>query len=285
MKQLVLGGAFGSLGLLLVLANGCGGSSFSASDAAGAGAGAEAVAGDAAGGATDAAGAGSTGGTTSSGGKGGTTSSGGKGGTTSSGGKGGGLGGTTSGGGGSGSGGIGGGTSSGGMSGGGAAGAISSGGGGAGGGSSCAGGTVTFKMVPNKSSGGTFCTSCGANWLTITNASAKAVLFERSCNVADCSTCASTACPPIACLNQIVPDGGLTRDWDATQWVGSTCGAGAMACASAHCVPPGKYRAKMCGYKNTTPDGNFCTPNDTPSCVEVDFQLPGATTVQGTIGG
>ena len=110
--------------------------------------------------------------------------------------------------------------------------------------------------------------------------------IDRGCGVATCGSCSPTSCPPVACLNQSIPATGLSRDWDETQWVGSTCGATDLACVGAHCVPAGKYKAKMCALKNTTPGQNFCTVGDTPVCTEVQFELPTtATTVTGTIGG
>jgi hypothetical protein len=62
------------------------------------------------------------------------------------------------------------------------------------------------------------------------------------------------------------------------------CGAASNACSSDQCVPAGKYKAKMCAVKNTTPSAGYCTAGDSPVCTTVDFDLPGATTVQGTIG-
>ncbi len=58
----------------------------------------------------------------------------------------------------------------------------------------------------------------------------------------------------------------------------------ATACSIDQCVPAGKYKAKMCATKNTMPSASFCSPGDAV-CTEVDFVLPGAITVQGTIGG
>ena len=235
MRQVALGGIFGSLGLSLLVASGCGGSAFSASSDTGG----ESNGGSGVSGMTD------IGGMTSSGGK--------------------------SGGGGT--------TSSGGSTG-------SAGSGGSAGGGSCVTGMLTFKMVPAKGSGSAaFCSGCVANWLTVTDSNGQAVTLDRSCSVADCSTCTPSACPPVACLNQSVPAEGLSRSWDETHWVDSSCGASALACAGAHCVAPGKYKAKMCAAKNTTPNGNFCTPDGSPVCTEVDFVLPGLTTVQGIIGG
>ena len=95
----------------------------------------------------------------------------------------------------------------------------------------------------------------------------------------------SNACPPVACISQVVTAEGLKRAWDETQWLGSTCGAMAMTCIAAHCVPPGKYKAKMCAAKNSSPDSNLCALGGTPTCTEVEFELPGATTVQATISG
>jgi hypothetical protein len=154
------------------------------------------------------------------------------------------------------------------------------------GGNSCVTGTVTFKMLPAMGSGSAaFCSQgCGGNWLTITDSNSKTVVLDRACNVADCKTCANTACPPIACINQAIPPEGLSRAWDETQWNPSICGTASNACSIDQCVPAGKYKAKMCAVKNTTPSASYCTPGDSPVCTTVDFVLPGAMTVQGTIG-
>jgi hypothetical protein len=155
------------------------------------------------------------------------------------------------------------------------------------GGNSCVTGTVTFKMLPAMGSAASaFCSQgCSGNWLTVTDANSKTVVLDRACNVADCKTCASTACPPIVCINQPIPSEGLSRPWDETQWNPSVCGMASSACSIDQCVPAGKYRAKMCAVKNTTPSAGYCTAGDSPVCTTVDFVLPGATTVQGTIGG
>jgi hypothetical protein len=264
MRQVALSCILGSLGLSASLVSGCGGSTFSASN----GSSGEANGGSGASGMTDIGGMTDTGGMTDAGGMtdtGGTTSSGGKnsGGASSAGGKFG-RGGASS---------VGGNT--------GAAGS-----GGSAGGKACATGTVTFQMVPAKSSNAAaYCSGCSANWLTVTDSNGQVVAIDRSCSVADCDACMPTTCPPVACLNQSVPAEGLTRSWDETQWVDNSCGASMRACAGAHCVAPGKYKAKMCALKNTTPTGNYCVPGDSPVCTEVDFVLPGATTVQGVIGG
>jgi hypothetical protein len=146
---------------------------------------------------------------------------------------------------------------------------------------------VTFKMVPAAGTpASTYCTaSCGSNWLTITDSHSNVVALDRACSMPDCKTCAATACPPVACVIQAIPVDGLSRAWSEVQWNPNTCGAMSNACLIDQCSLPGKYKAKMCAAKNTTPGGNFCSPDTTPVCTTVDFELPGATVVQGTIGG
>jgi len=51
------------------------------------------------------------------------------------------------------------------------------------------------------------------------------------------------------------------------------------------CALAGKYKAKMCAAKNTMQSPDYCSPDTTPICTTVDFELPGASVVQGTIGG
>ncbi|HWZ87658.1 MAG TPA: hypothetical protein VNW92_02375 [Polyangiaceae bacterium] len=119
----------------------------------------------------------------------------------------------------------------------------------------------------------------------MTDANSNVVALDHGCGTADCSSCTPTACPPIACFNQTVPAEGVTRQWDETQWLGSTCGMSAMMCTEPVCVPPGKYKAKMCTTKNTAAPSSACVPGNTPVCTEVSFDLPGNTVVQGTVGG
>ncbi|MES1174542.1 MAG: hypothetical protein ABUL62_09440 [Myxococcales bacterium] len=257
MRQVAVGGICGLFALSVSLASGCGGSAFSASNGSGGDPGGESGSSGMSevGGMSDVAGMTSTAGSST----GGMMTSGGR-----------------NGGGGT--------TSSGGESAGG--GASTAGSGGSAGGASCAVGTVNFTMTPAKGSGGAaFCTGCSANFLTVTDSKGQTVVLDRGCSLAECGACMPSACPPVACLNQNVPAEGVSRSWSETHWVDSTCGATSLACASEHCVPPGKYKAKMCALKNTTPNGNYCTPGDSPVCTEVDFVLPGATSVQGVIGG
>jgi hypothetical protein len=298
MKRLSVSGVLGIVGSAFLLTGACGGSSFTAADGSGGLAGngvgksgadgtgdSQSAAGES--GSADASGAGGlmsgagAGGRNGAAGAGGSMSTAGAGGSHHSGGAGGsagvvGVGGTV---GVSGAGGM---VSSGGSSGGaGMSGSAGSGG------NSCVTGTVTFKMVPAASSGtSAFCAQgCTGNWLTITDSNQKTVVLDRGCGVADCKTCASTACLPIACTTVTIPPEGLNRTWDETQWNPSVCGAASAACSVDQCVPAGKYKAKMCAVKNTSPMASYCSPGDTPVCTTVDFVLPGAMTVQGTIGG
>ena len=249
MRRLSMSHVLGILGSAVLLTGACGGSSFTADGGAGKGnAGASAA---------------GTGNQSGSAGSGGSSMGGGTSGGSS-------MGGATSGG-----------SSMGGAMSGGASGNAGSSG------TTCANGSVTFRLVPGQGTApGAFCSGCGVTWLTVTNSNAKVVPMDRSCAVASCDSCMASGCPPIACLNQAVPAEGLSRDWNETQWLSSTCGPDALACAAPHCVPPGKYKAKMCALKNSTPTSMICTPeNNGTVCTEVDFELPGASMVVGTLGG
>jgi hypothetical protein len=292
MKRLSVSGVLGMVGSAFLLTGACGGSSFTSADGSGGLAGSAGV---------GRSGGASSGGSQSSAGEGGATSESGAGGQMSAAGAGGRRGGAGSGGsmsvagsGGSiGSAGSGGSMSSAGASGSGgvvgsagSSGAVGVSGSAGSGGNSCVTGTVTFKMVPAAGSvTSAFCSQgCTGNWLTVTDSNSKTVVLDRGCGSADCSTCTKSLCPPIACISQVIPIDGLSRAWDETQWNPSVCGA-AITCSADQCVPAGKYKAKMCAVKNTMPQGSFCSPSDTAICTDVDFVLPGATTVQGTISG
>jgi hypothetical protein len=294
MKRLSVSGVIGMLGSAFLLTGACGGSNFTSGDGSGGLAGASQSGGASSGGQSHAGESGATnesgaGGRMSGGGASGGHGVAGSGGSMSVAGAGGssvaGSGGSMSvagAGGGHSSAGAGG---SGGVAG--SSGAAGTSGSAGSGGNSCVNGTVTFKMVPAAGSApSAFCSQgCTGNWLTVTDSNSKTVVLDRGCGSPDCKTCVGTVCPPIACISQVIPPEGLSRPWDETQWNPSVCGAASVACSLDQCVPAGKYKAKMCVAKNTMQSANYCTPGDTPVCTTVDFVLPGAMTVQGTIGG
>jgi hypothetical protein len=81
------------------------------------------------------------------------------------------------------------------------------------------------------------------------------------------------------------PDGETTT-WDGTYFEPGQCGNGQIACHNKQCAPPGKYVATMCASRSTSDAGTvgFCMASATPTCVDVPFDYPSATTVEGVIG-
>jgi hypothetical protein len=103
-----------------------------------------------------------------------------------------------------------------------------------------------------------------------------------------CSTCQRPPCPGAACF----PRGWAVADeelrWDG-QSVTRERSCGLDMCYRTAFVPPGSYVAVMCATpgKLTTPDGGdqpTCTNTGPMECVEIPFQFPSATPVDGMLG-
>jgi hypothetical protein len=108
-----------------------------------------------------------------------------------------------------------------------------------------------------------------------------------------CSTPCSTDCKPVSCggLGACGARGlafsGAELTWDGSTYPTSTCGAG-TACYTPQFVAPGRYVARMCATPGTvvTPDGGeaACTTTGVTQCVDVAFDLPGPSPVEGRLG-
>jgi hypothetical protein len=131
-----------------------------------------------------------------------------------------------------------------------------------------------------------FCvgSQCSNVWVTVTTGTGSAVTFFQGC-VASCSNCMPVACPPVLCaLPQPMKAQGESFTWDGTEWDPGMCGA-QMTCRSHQCAARGSYVAKMCASRSVLDAGPFgqCSPTPTLTCVDVPFDYPSATVVEGMI--
>jgi hypothetical protein len=154
----------------------------------------------------------------------------------------------------------------------------------------CAEGKVTFAMQKVAGSADSFCIgapgACSNQWLTIIGPDRPEGTIDTPCRP-DCTSCQPVGCPALCPAPTPMQGQGVDRTWDGTWFASSTCGA-ATACSARSCAAPGRYIARMCAYRNLEPAsiGN-CSPASTPTCTDVEFDWPPATTgqtVQGFIG-
>jgi len=57
----------------------------------------------------------------------------------------------------------------------------------------------------------------------------------------------------------------------------------ALTCANQHCVPAGKYIARMCANKTLSDTGSFCMSVSMPTYIDVPFDFPTPDTVEGVL--
>jgi hypothetical protein len=100
-----------------------------------------------------------------------------------------------------------------------------------------------------------------------------------------CSDCLALPCPAIpVCIGQA---GGVMittveSTWDGSYVESSTCG-NAVACTTPRFVRPGRYVARLCatpGEVTMTGAAPVCTATGSDACMDVPFDLPGATVVE-----
>jgi hypothetical protein len=156
----------------------------------------------------------------------------------------------------------------------------------------CSPGTVTLRLVLPASR--SFCdqvNGCAApTHIAIVTTSGQAITTD----VASCTPQCSGQCQPLFCGSCLPPHGeALTTEyvftWDGATYSTSTCGAGVM-CYQTQFVPGGHYIARMCATPGnvTTADGglsSMCTATGPAECVDVPFDLPGPSPVEGKLGG
>jgi len=149
----------------------------------------------------------------------------------------------------------------------------------------CAG-SVTFHMSAANGRSSDYCvgSQCSNVWVTVTAMGGTPVTFSQGCTPW-CGDCQPVACPPGLCfLPQPMNAQGETFTWDGTNWAQGTCGAQTV-CRAHQCAVPGKYVARMCAARSTPDAGTFsaCSQLATPICVDVPFDYPSPTTVEGVI--
>jgi hypothetical protein len=147
----------------------------------------------------------------------------------------------------------------------------------------CTAGTTSFHLSSASGDDTDWCVGliCGLDWLNIMSASNEMMLISKPC-VTMCDDCMPIACPAICIAPQPVKPGGERLTWDGGFWQESSCGAGS-ACFQKACAAPGRYKAHMCAARRTSDAGPFCMPSVTPTCVDLDFDYPSATTVEGML--
>lgn len=149
----------------------------------------------------------------------------------------------------------------------------------------CAGGSVTFRMLPSsKLARDYLCDAgCGTGWLTITDADgATAFSISPACGTPSCETCEVQTCGAAACLPTALTTEGSELTWTGTYLAKDTCGDH-MACQRQACVKPGKYRARACANLNQGESSSGCMPKEEQLCVETEFEFPSEKTVQLTL--
>jgi hypothetical protein len=130
-------------------------------------------------------------------------------------------------------------------------------------------------------------TACNLTFVTIRGPNGQGIGIDAPICGADCATCTSKPCPPMACAAPArLTSTGATRVWDGTDWLGGTCGAG-VSCQSRSCAAPGKYVATMCAYLDSSPN-TFCNASSQNAlCEDFPFDWPppgGNSTVKWVIG-
>jgi hypothetical protein len=97
--------------------------------------------------------------------------------------------------------------------------------------------------------------------------------------------CAPPPCPGFPCIPMGTRFTGEQLVWSGVYYDSSTCGAGA-GCFIQRFATPGRYRAVMCATPGTlsAPDGGqpVCA-KEGPRCVELPFDFPSSTVVEGTL--
>jgi hypothetical protein len=161
------------------------------------------------------------------------------------------------------------------------------GGSGTGGGGPCTAGTTSFHMSAASGPNDRFCVGlqCSATWMTVTSMSGEEMPLSAPCET-PCDTCQPVGCPAICVAPQVMKPDGERLTWDGTFWQASTCGAH-LACRGKACAAPGRYKVKMCAAARTSDAGpipGFCSsPDTTPTCVELEFDYPSSSTVEGML--
>ncbi|HEX3776400.1 MAG TPA: hypothetical protein VHV51_18135 [Polyangiaceae bacterium] len=162
------------------------------------------------------------------------------------------------------------------------------------GGSACGSDSITFKLLVAPTSSTNYCVggetySCLLDyWLTILRADGTPLLISGGECESSCGQCEELPCSAICFEPTPIPDGGVEAEFIGAYVTSATCGAG-ISCLNGGCATPGNYVARMCGTAEKTAETGCSNidRNDPPSCVDVPFSWPPATSgtvITGTIG-
>lgn len=140
-----------------------------------------------------------------------------------------------------------------------------------------------MKFLLTAPAGDDYCIdACMSLWLSVLPVGGGSPLAISGACTTTCAQCQPIACAPCAPAQHLKPE-GEAYSWAGSVWERSTCGAQMNACVNQLCVPPGKYVARMCASRSTSDAGAYCMSSATPTCVEVPFEYPSATTVEGVL--
>ncbi len=147
----------------------------------------------------------------------------------------------------------------------------------------CTAGTTTFHMSTASGDNSDWCVGlgCTPGFMTISSTSGADMPIAKPCETM-CSDCVPVACPALCVAPQTMKPDGESLTWDGTFWQASTCGAG-TSCREKACAAPGRYKVTMCAARRISHAGTFCMPSAAPTCIDLDFDYPSATTVEGTL--
>jgi hypothetical protein len=128
--------------------------------------------------------------------------------------------------------------------------------------------------------------NCGTSFVTVKSITGQTINISPGCQTT-CEQCQPIACTASCIAPQHMKAGGESITWDGTYYVQSTCTSGGQtnSCRNTLCAAPGMYVAHMCASKSTSDAGatGFCMASPTPTCVDVPFVYPSATTVDGML--
>jgi hypothetical protein len=142
---------------------------------------------------------------------------------------------------------------------------------------------VTFHMTA--ANGVDYCiNNCASVWVSILPAGGGAPLsVSRGCTTT-CSQCQPIACGAACIAPQHIKPEGETFTWDGTLWEPGKCGAQNASCVNQLCATPhGKYIARMCASRSTSDAGGFCMSVPEVTCVDVPFDYPTTSIVEGVL--
>jgi hypothetical protein len=147
----------------------------------------------------------------------------------------------------------------------------------------CTAGTVAFHLSLKDGRNASYCVGldCTDEWVTVRTPQGTPMPLSFGCSTA-CEDCRPIGCPLICVAPKQMKEDGERLTWNGTYWPDAMCGA-KQTCRSKSCAAPGKYIARMCAAPSASITGSFCVVNDKPKCVEVEFEYPSATTVEGAI--